>query len=87
MKRLACILGAASMFAMATAAHAYADMDPDLRAQLIELGIAEEEVAAIDADQTAEVEAILASDAEADEMRDQIMALIAAEDDDEATDG
>lgn len=87
MKKLACILGAASMLAMATAAHAYADMDPDLRAQLIELGIAEEEVAAIDADQTAEVEAILASDAEADEMRDQIMALIAAEDDDEATDG
>lgn len=87
MKRLACILGAASMLAMATAAHAYAEMDPDLRAQLIELGIAEEEVAAIDADQTAEVEEILASDAEADEMRDQIMALIAAEDDDEATDG
>ena len=87
MKKLACILGAASMLAMATAAHAYAGIDPDLRAQLIELGIAEEQVAAIDADHVAEVEAILASDAEADEMREQIMVLITAEDDDEASNG
>lgn len=86
MKKLACILGAASMLALGSAAFAYAEMDPDLRAQLIELGLDEEAVAAIDADQAAEVQEILASEAEEDAMRDQILALIAAEEADE-TDG